>query len=52
MARSGAGYPAGSRPRKKDTRIPSYSGGSTNICGFDLKEQNHSVTVKTPSPWI
>jgi len=38
MARSGAGYPAGSRPQKEDPHIPSYSGGSTDTCGFDQKE--------------
>ena len=32
MARSVAGYPAGSRPQQEDTRIP------PSVCGFWLEE--------------
>jgi hypothetical protein len=40
MARSGAGYPAGSRPQKEDTHIPSNSCGSSYKCGVVLEEQS------------
>jgi len=40
MARSGAGYPAGSRPQKKHTHTLSHSGHSANNCGFDFGGRN------------
>jgi hypothetical protein len=52
MARSGAGYPAGSRPQKEDTHIPSHSRGSTSICSFEQKEQKQPVIFNYCHPGL
>jgi len=40
VGRSGAGYPAGSRPQKKHAHTLSHGGSNTNFFGFDIAGEN------------